>query len=328
MPLKVEIKAFGRIHLGLISLHHSGFRQNGGVGFMVEGLNISVSGSKSQTIDILDKRSKPLGAEELSDLRKTLLDVQRYLRIESGISIEIDGNILTHAGAGSGTAIRLASVEAYLILARREYDKRLAQQLSKRGGTSGVGIHGYFEGGFLLDLGVRARGQSFKPSSSSISPELPLLCKNSVMPNWEFLVALPQNLSCLTREQEQIFFSENLPFGESDTLETAHIALMGLQAAVMEKDFEIFCSALGMLQKSRWKATERAIHGTVLEELDLSLRNLGADAVAMSSLGPLLVVFGQSNVLNAITEQAKSLKIGVVRSLPQNSGRIVRILES
>jgi beta-ribofuranosylaminobenzene 5'-phosphate synthase len=149
-----EIEISPRIHLGLISMHAGAPRKNGGLGFEIDSPKASVRAEPAKDFELLDQRPKPMPDEEVAALRGRLSEVQSQLKLPQAARIVIRGDFLTHYGMGSGTAIRLACIEGLLAINRQIPSREELVKLSGRGGTSGVGIATYFDGGFLFDLGV------------------------------------------------------------------------------------------------------------------------------------------------------------------------------
>ena len=290
---------------------------------MVNQPNVVVTASMSTQIRLTDQRKVPLQSEEREQLIGTVREVQVQLRIKSGVHISLSGNLPTHEGLGSGTAIRLGAVESYLRLSGIESEKEQIQRLSKRGGASGVGLHGYFDGGMIFDLGIKETGQKQRPSSSVQNPKIPTLFLRSSMPNWPFALVKPRSLKGLTRDQERKFFSKTLPLTIEDTRHSLEVAALGIQAAVLDADYSAFCVAVEEMQKTNWKNSEWDLHPSDLRSLKSSLNGLGADCVALSSLGPTLVAFGKQTTLAKISSAHRVLDADITLALPSNDGRMI-----
>lgn len=290
---------------------------------MVNEPNIRLTAVEDSEFTLSDQRKVPFLSDERDQLFGTLSKIQNQLNILNGVAITLSGNLPTHEGLGSGTAIRLAAVEAYLKLSGISFDDTKILQLSNRGGTSGVGLYGYHSGGMIFDLGVKANNQFQQPSSAVRNPVLPTLLRRSAMPNWPLALIKPRWLDGLTQSQERDFFSATLPLKAEDTRHALDVAVLGVQAAVLENDYLAFCDALENMQTTSWKNSEWNLYPPEFCELKVSLKELGADCVALSSLGPTLVVFGNQNTFSAISSANEELGIDFTLSSPSNNGRLM-----
>lgn len=159
---RVRIAAPSRLHLGLVGLTLESRRAFGGVGLTVW---------HHQTI-VTARRSK-IGTEV------TGLDGPRRsqaVRLLQGagvknVNVEFAGGPPPHHGFGSGTALRLAILEASALAKGLHLTKEELTVLSGRAGASGIGVHAYFHGGVLADFGrLRSGNSQFVPSGSSRVP--------------------------------------------------------------------------------------------------------------------------------------------------------------
>lgn len=321
--MTITIKAFPRVHLGLISMHADGARQNGGVGFALSDPGIIVTLSQSSELEIVDNRTMPSTPTEISMLKDHLELSVRHMRLKSSARVEIRGDMKSHYGFGSGTAIRLACIEGLGLVAEREFTRSEIISLSGRGGTSGVGINTYFDGGLVLDAGVRNRGREFIPSSKAQAPETPLSLLRLQMPDWPILVCIPDNCRPKSPYEELAFFKRTAPVSASSSYEAAYHATFGVASSILEKDYEAFCTALNRMQLVDWKRAERDEHAPELTSLDRALRAGGADCVALSSLGPLVIALAPADRMPGLVAIASEEKCWSMLTSARNSGREV-----
>jgi beta-ribofuranosylaminobenzene 5'-phosphate synthase len=196
---------------------------------------------------------------------------------------------------------------------------------SGRGGTSGIGVTTYFEGGFVLDLGRLNDGSDFRPSSLGGESPPPTTLPSLVMPDWPVLLCLPREISTKTQEEEIEFFERTLPLAPADSFQAAYEAVFGMYAAVAEKNRLSFCHAVEAMQQSAWKAAEWRHHGPSLSQLGERLRRLGVDCCGMSSLGPLLFCLGESHVLQEVMRSQDALDCDMMITGPVASGRSMTV---
>lgn len=319
----ISIEIFPRIHMGLVSLHADGPRQNGGIGFAVDGPTAHVHITRSPHFTIKDERSTPISAAETEAISGRVRLAIHDLKLRDNVAVAISGAMMTHHGMGSGTAIRLACIEGLLAMNNVVVTDEQLVKLSGRGGTSGIGICSYFYGGFVFDLGVRrSETGGFLPSSQSIGADKPLLLKRLDLPNWSMGICIPANCRAKTQAEELEFFQRTTPLDAASAFEAAYISLFGVMAAALEQDYDAFCLAIDAMQRTRWKALERDEYGDSLRLTDSRLRELGVDCVGMSSLGPLLYFFGPPPILDAVQAEFGD-RVTIVR--PRNEGRRMQL---
>lgn len=285
---KLTIFVNSRLHLTLLALHSGEYRVNGGLGFAIAEPTCILIFSKATSFSILDNRTHPLTVEESDRLQTLLIEEQKLLEFGHALDIVLSGNMRPHAGFGSGTAITLACLEALHLVNGSQATPAELITASGRGGTSGVGIHSYFSGGYVFDLGRKIDGSPFMPSNQTGPKQLPLLLDRGPMPAWEFGICLPAGIPHKTQAEEREFFARTCPLPADAVYETVYHTLFGLYAALREADRAGFCNALNTIQTCAWKQAERQEYGRELLDLEQAIYMAGADAVGMSSLGPSL----------------------------------------
>ena len=310
-----------RLHLGLISMHEGGIRKNGGIGFSVKDPCGTMEMTKSRELIIEDHRMFPLDALEIEDLYNLIDSVSRKHSLDSRVHVRFAGDLKTHVGMGSGTAMRLSVLEGLFRINKRSISVRELIRQSKRGGTSGIGINTYFSGGLVLDLGVWNNDNKFVPSSLGSAFSTPLSFPSVVIPNWPLCLCVPRSIPTKSRKEEIEFFSRATPIDAMDSYVAAYHAIFGVYSAVVEKNYRAFCTSIYALQETKWKMRERNEYSSELEEVEARLLELGATSVGMSSLGPMLYCFGGSGSLDRISAAAECLDCYVTTTIPYNSGR-------
>ena len=291
----MNIEVNPRLHLTLIGMDKDGYRMNGGVGFAIKEPTLKLRFSRSGEFGLEDVRHFPFREEEIFRIKKIINKEKRTIGGKYNIRIEIKGELPTHFGFGSSTATRLACLEAlYLVNNCRPKREQLVSS-SGRGGTSGIGINAYFEGGLIIDLGRRSKEFFFCPSQLSENRKsLPLMMQRVEMPKWEVGICIPNNIPHKSEKEEAAFFRKTCPITSSEVYKTLYHVIYGLYSAVRENDKKTFCLALKSIQQCAWKFSERKQYGKKLFEIEQRLYECGADAVGMSSLGPSLFFLANS----------------------------------
>lgn len=322
----LNIQCSSRLHLSLFSMHDTGLRINGGIGFAIESPSITVQAQPSGACVVNDNRKEGLSIEAKDRLLSALKVVRSRYSLELGVRIDINGDAIANHGFGSGTAIRLSSLEALMRINRNELSNNELACLSGRGGTSGIGVNTYFTGGAVIDLGIKNTNSTHRPSSlvGNITP--PLVLQQLDMPNWDIGICIPSNIKPLTKKQEEEFFEKVCPIRESEVHKSLYHSIMGILASIYENDKEAFEYSIREIQKCEWKKTERKFHGDALSEIEDTLYADGALAVGMSSLGPSLY-FLANDVSKVIDQAKKDLPNCVfLKTLPCNYGRKIQCL--
>lgn len=286
-----EIKAFGRLHAGLIDLSGDGYRLNGGIGWAIDGNSILIRAARARNVEVSDHREEPLEPAELADVVAML---QRFIEaryINGGVRIDLSGDLPSHRGFGVGTALRLAALEATATI----YDEQLARTdmvaFSGRGGTSGVGIRTYFEGGLVVDIGHR-RSAAPAPSRDRANVGAPLPLLRVDMPQWTFGICTGASLRPVPISVERTVFQRSLPLPRSDVEAALYDIIFGMVAGAMEDDQMVFAAAVNALQSRGWKRAEWTIHGASLASLSEKIRAKGGLGIGLSSMGPTLYFLG------------------------------------
>lgn len=313
-----------RLHLTLLAMHVSEYRMNGGLGFAIKEPSCQLAFIARSKFKIDDQRSKPMSLSERQRLESILNAEQLRYRFDRAFNVSIEGSMLTHSGFGSGTAITLACLEALHLLNGHLIARDSLIQASERGGTSGIGIHTYFNGGCVFDLGKLVDNSQHVPSSQAQVKHLPLLLDQLVMPDWDIGICIPINIPNKTQSEEQAFFERACPISADSVYEATYHTLFGLYAAIKEGNKSAFSQALKTLQECTWKKLERNEYGQALADIETSLYTCGADAVGMSSLGPSLFFLAE-NVNEVVTKmRALSFDCELFVTQPENNGRILK----
>lgn len=302
-----QIKTPARIHMSLLDMSDSGYRVNGGIGFFISGLSLSTEIKFSNRIRFIDNRESKV---PLNFPQKTFLSwLENYLinnNILQKFSVTLFGNTPSHYGFGVSTSVRMACIEGISKLLEKKLSHNTIIKQSHRGGTSGIGVHGYFTGGCIFDLG-RESTKNYTPSRCSESTQhLPLLLQQLPMPDWQIGILIPNNIKPITHQKEVDFFNQTCPIDQQSVYEASYHALFGVLTSVKTKNFSSFCRAINALQTQTWKQAERSLYpeASVFEKM---LLDAGAKAIGMSSLGPSLYFFADN--IKAVLDKAENLTL-------------------
>lgn len=293
------------------------------MGFAINDHDVHITASIAESFSIKDKRYNKLSFSQSLKLIELLSSVQTHYDIGQCIAIDIDWAPPAHSGFGTGTALALALVEAYLIMSEVQYTESELVALSGRGTTSGVGVNTYFGGGFIFDLGHKHHpGLTHKPSSKQSNTTPPLKLVQLNMPDWEFGIFTPFGGNKFSGQAELDFFLQTCPIPHEEACRTLYHSVFGVLASVLEQDKETFCEGLNSLQNTKWKSSEIALHGSNFKITMSKIASLSS-AVAMSSMGPTLFFLSErmSDIQNSLSNDNIEGSFSVVR--PNNTGRII-----
>lgn len=291
----VEIQAYPRLHITLIGMNDNGYRINGGIGLALQDPIINIIAKKSKNFTFNDNRSSCFSKNQIERLTNSINNTINLKKLKWSIDVVVSGDAGSNMGFGSGTIVRLACLEALHVINEIPYTENSIVEISGRGGTSGIGIRTYFNGGFVFDIGHKSVGK-IQPSSQreGIKGHSLLVNANSC-PEWEIGICSAKDIKTLTHDEEIEFFKKTIPIEEKAVYETLYHVVYGIYASLQENDIATFCESLRNIQKCKWKYLERSIYGDRLLKYEKQLYRCGAKAVGMSSLGPTLFFVSDNN---------------------------------
>jgi beta-RFAP synthase len=284
----IGIQTASRLHFGLLSLpagklwpNHQGqdtvpARRFGGVGLMVErpGLRLSVQPAADWSArGHLAERALVVARRFAETVPAETIQPQQ-LNIEGAPE---------HVGLGTGTQLSLAVGEAL----RRSWKLpplsavELARRVG-RGQRSALGIHGFEQGGFLVEAGQSVNG--------GISP---LVARVEFPQDWRLVLVLPAGSKGIHGHGESQFFQELLTQGAdlAWTESLCRLVLLGMLPALAERDLPAFGEALHDFNRRVGDMFARAQGGPyagMLGEIVAFVRQQGVTGVGQSSWGPTL----------------------------------------
>lgn len=290
----IRITSFPRVHITLIGMNNDGYRINGSIGFSVSAPQIDVDFEESDNFEVIDKRRIKFTEQEKDRLYLVLMEAKDRFSFQRRIRCTIKSSAIPHYGLGSNTAIYMSCIEALFMLNEVEYTQDNIVTYSKRGGTSGIGINTYFEGGFIFDVGIKKNNeQSLIPSSiADRKGKTPLVMHKCKLPDWRIGICIPQYIKNKSEQEEVNFFKSYCPIDKSHVECILYEAVYGITSSIIENDYDVFCKSVNTIQSTQWKYLERLLYGKTLVELEQKIKSLGADCVGMSSLGPILFFTG------------------------------------
>lgn len=302
-------------------MHTNAPRKNGGVGFAISDPAVTIEIKGGHSFSISDDRMFPFSSAEIIELTSIVQAALAQGDISPTASVTITGSMRTHVGMGSGTAIRLAIIEGMYLLKNAAHSRTELVEQSRRGGTSGIGAATYFSGGLVFDLGRLNDTAPIVPSSQAIRGHAPTILPPIEMPDWPLCLCIPKSIRPKTQNEEAEFFARVVPLSAAGSYRASYEALFGIYASVKDQDYAGFCQAVNLMQETEWKQLEWQEYDDSLNVLRDGLLHCGADCVGMSSLGPMLFCFGNSEALSRIIREEVELDCTAYPARPNNHGR-------
>jgi beta-ribofuranosylaminobenzene 5'-phosphate synthase len=286
--MKVVVSVPSRVHMTLVDLGQRGYRRNGGIGFAVEAPACHLEFSNTSTFDLGELAGLGFTHAQVAKLCFALADLKGERHLANAITLVSATGPRRHIGMGTGTSVTLACFEALLYLNHAQVKPVELIRMSGRGGTSGIGIHTYFDGGFVADVGRRYDLETIVSSEDIPQPTRPpqLLARHP-MPRWPIGLLLLRWPPMTPDHERSVFASLTTDqISPADVHEIAYHSIFGAAAAIATSDFDSFCGAVNALQLTAWKRREIVAHDTAVTSVMGRMRELGCDCVGLSSMGP------------------------------------------
>lgn len=200
MISRVQVTTGARLHFGLLSHHPVGGRRFGGAGLMIDSPGFQIEATRSDLDDVEVLLDEGFSPREEFGLRLRATEFQAEYGKTCPESVRLPGTrivihraIPTHAGLGSGTQLAMAVAKALSVLADEgEVDPTELARRAGRGARSALGIHGFAQGGFLVD-GGKAEGDN----------GIGVLAARAEFPHeWRFVVVTPLGTVGVSGEAE------------------------------------------------------------------------------------------------------------------------------
>jgi beta-RFAP synthase len=281
------IHTASRLHFGLLSLPGEGAwsdrhgkpvlpaRRFGGVGLMIQSPGITLRARPAREWSV----EGPLAERALRHARR----FQHSLEDEAPAStspqhLTVAAAPREHVGLGVGTQLALG-VAALLAHAwgRALSVEELALRV-ERGARSALGVHGFAQGGFLVESG-KGPGIALAPLAARVDfPQA-----------WRVVLVLPEQSPGLHGGAEQAAFARlAAPLPATDSL--CRLVLLGMLPALVEEDLPAFGEALHDFNARVGEMFAPVQGGTyagpATAELIAFLRRQGVAGAGQSSWGP------------------------------------------
>ncbi|MCW7076189.1 MAG: beta-ribofuranosylaminobenzene 5'-phosphate synthase [Candidatus Syntrophoarchaeum sp.] len=305
--MKAIVEAPSRLHLTLIDLNGDLGRIDGGIGVALNRPSLRVEVEEASE----DQISK--------DLLPILDRIRSKVNPDSRYRVELTEPLPAHVGLGSRTQTSLSIAKAISIIEGFDYNASELAKIVKRGGTSGIGIAAFENGGFILDGGHSRRVKpDFLPSRASDAPPPPILFQHPLPEDWYFVIVIPDVNRGAHGRREVNVFQEFCPIAAHDVERLTRIILMEILPAVIEGEIEPFGKGITAIQDTGFKKIECSLQDKIVKDL-FEVLKASSYGYGMSSFGP--AVFGVVEGEKA----AKDLKGELLRFLDERGveGKVI-----
>jgi beta-RFAP synthase len=287
--MKVRVTTGSRLHFGLFRLpgqQPKGVRQCGGVGLMIEHPGLAVCAEPANS-------SSVVGAvqERAQDL---ISKVVRACSLDQAFHLEVESCPRQHVGLGTGTQLSLAIALALTRASGQHAGPTLdvldlAQGLG-RGQRSALGIHGFMQGGFLVDGG--------KGPATAVAP---LVARAEFPEDWRVLLIVPPGEPGCHGPNETQAFADLARHGAADSECDAlcRLTLLGMLPALKEADLPAFGESLYEFNRrvgEMFRPAQGGVYGhRITAELVTFLRQQNVHGTGQSSWGPTVFAIAEAD---------------------------------
>lgn len=308
----IRVTTASRLHFGLFALPAQSVthwptsdresalpvRQFGGVGLMIDQPGVQVQVQRARTWSA----TGPSSERALAFAQRFMATASEHER-ESCFEVMVERSSLVHVGLGTGTQLGLAIARALAqAMGHGEWDAIDLARRVGRGLRSSLGIHGFAQGGLLVEGG--------KAPGAAVSP---LLVRHHFPEAWHVLLIAPQGTHGAHGRTELEAFDRlaqhNADLRRTETL--ARLVLLNLLPALLEHDLPVFGEALYDFNRrvgemfAPWQGGVYSIPQTA--ELIAWLRQQGIRGVGQSSWGPTVFAVERAEVLQGIRDRLLAL---------------------
>lgn len=302
----VRIQTGARLHFGLLAEKNNAGRSFGGCGMMIgqPGCDLELLQTEDRSSEAGESGGLSITVPETLDsrdwCRERIRQVwERWLRPDTGgdvhgggtnagfreqgraaVEVVVHAAVPPHRGLGAGTQLALAVASGLALLQGRPVPAaaELAAQTG-RGLRSAVGLHGFLQGGFLVDGGKQPSAVA-----GSLATRVPFPA------DWRVVLLAPVHQEGLSGEREVRAFEQAVRIPTNVTNELCRTIVMELLPALSESDFHGFSRALyeyGCTVGECFRPAQGGRYATrELDALVGLLRKAGVAGTGQTSWGP------------------------------------------
>jgi beta-RFAP synthase len=226
----VSVETTARLHMGFIDL-------NGGLGRRFGSIGLALDKPVTRLTASLSDEFSAFGPEAERALA-VAKRVAARAGLHSGIRLDIQATIPSHAGLGSGTQLALAVGTAVSRLFQLEFSLDSIAEITGRGMRSGIGIGAFRQGGLLVDGGRNA--------ATAVPP---VIARMDFPLGWRILLVFDSRDQGVHGQGEVNAFAALPEFAAERSAHIARLILMQALPAVAERDLTVFGRAISEIQR-------------------------------------------------------------------------------
>lgn len=286
----MEIETSARLHLSLIDLNGLEGRIDGGIGITLKDPLLSIEcnetsdNTKIEFDDNLNLLHKQIYEKKILDAYDK---IKKHLNITNNYHFKVNEMYPLHQGLGLGSQLALSVSKLVSSLNNINLSSYELAEIIHRGGTSGIGVHSFDNGGLIIDGGhKKSIKQDYLPSSASKVSPPPLIARYDFPKDWDIILVTPKISEGASGKKEVDIFQSYTPINIDDVQKICHLTLMKLMPSIVEKDLDCFGDAVNKIQLLGFKKIERNLQDNKINELLVNMENMDIPCVGMSSFGP------------------------------------------
>lgn len=327
MSRSITITTGARLHFGPLSYHPEVGRHFGGVGVMIEEPSCRLTG---QPADQDRVSQSPTSGDRVREFVSRYRASRPADRQPPPCEITIERELPSHHGLGSGTQVGLAVARALALLAGEKDTPvtELARRVG-RGRRSAVGIHGFANGGLIVDAGQAG------PPEAEIEPAAAdqigaLACRLAMPADWTVLLITPRTAETgLSGTGEERAFAQLGSMSQSLTDRLCRLVLTELLPSVQLAAFDAFSrtvSEYGRLVGEFFAPVQGGIFGHPrTDALIEHLRQQGVTGTGQTSWGPTVFAFLPDEPTTDRLMRTLPSTVDICRTKLRNSGATIEI---
>jgi len=253
---KIKVRTPARLHVTLLDLNGELGRVDGGVGISLEEPNVILEAESIENGMIVE-------GDHSGRVQEVARKIIKAYNLKNDVRIRLLKKYEEHIGLGFGTQLSLGIGFALTNLYGIHVTPRELAKVVQRGGTSGIGVAAFQDGGFIVDAGHTygpgKQKQNFLPSSASKAPPPPVISRLPFPEDWLIVLAIPEASKRIHGSFEVDLFTKYCPIPIEEVQSLSHLILMKLLPSVIEKDIVEFGKAISLIQKVGFKRSASLI---------------------------------------------------------------------